>query len=267
MRLWSDAREICAIKDITYCSHYIIICKKLPYKKKITSNNLNNRTPGGFDRRMVVSVDFYSYSLKPPGFKISRVIVLVADFWKKRFELFLGKGTFIRSIFCAVKMCQVDKTYAMIREIFPLEGMNLRKLLKIRLPAGIVAFHLGWKVFWSWYGLRVAFFFWGRQLYTSCRHPFYIFCQSFLRLRRRFLTMRCPMANEPVKSIKIFWLIQKLYRVPTFRPIVFIRFSNGRSATVFPCLKAAWYRQHPFACCKMFLILKIPVGLLRITRG
>jgi hypothetical protein len=47
------------------------------------------------------------------------------------------------------------------------------------------------------------------------------------------------MANEPVKSIKIFGLIQKLYRVLNLRPIVFIRYLNGRFTAAFPCLKAA----------------------------
>ncbi len=76
-------------------------------------------------------------------------------------------------------MCQVDKTYAVLREIFPLEGMNHRKLFKICLPAGIVAFHLGWKVFWFWYGLRVAFFFGGRQLLYFVPVPVLPFLPKF----------------------------------------------------------------------------------------
>src|SRR5665647_2426932 len=78
-------------------------------------------------------------------------------------------------------MCQVDKTYPVIREIFPLEGMNHRVLLKICLPTGIVAFHLGWNVFRSVDIRSRDFLCRDLVLFYSCMHffpPFLIMITS-----------------------------------------------------------------------------------------
>jgi hypothetical protein len=63
------------------------------------------------------------------------------------FKLFLGEGTFFRIIVSAVKMCHIDKTYPMIREIFPLNGIDHGIPLKKFLPLGICASYFFGKVF------------------------------------------------------------------------------------------------------------------------